>query len=66
MVFGGTSLLDDRVRLFRASCALDLGRIEVATVDLENVKNRRHRLPNPEELDRLLGRLAQAHGVGGK
>src|SRR4026207_1962150 len=29
MVFGGTSLLDDRVRLFRASCALELGRFDL-------------------------------------
>jgi hypothetical protein len=66
MVFGGTSLLDDRVRLFRASCALDVGKLDLATVDLQTLKAHRNRLPNPEELDRLLGRLSEAKRGGGR
>jgi hypothetical protein len=66
MVFGGTSLLDDRVRLFRATCALDLGKLDLATVDLQTLKAHRNRLPNPEELDRLLGRLTEAKRGGGR
>jgi hypothetical protein len=66
MVFGGTSLLDDRVRLFRAACALEIGRIDLATVDLTALERRRNRLPNPEELDRLRERLVEAMRGGGR
>ncbi len=64
MVFGGTSLFDDRVRLFRASCALELHQLDLAASDLESVKSRSGRLPNPEELARLLKRLDEARGEG--
>lgn len=64
MVFGGTSLMDDRVRLFRASCALEVGRIDLAEVDVAEVKKRRDRLPNPQDLDTLERRLQEANGEG--
>lgn len=64
MVFGGTSLMDDRVRLFRATCALEVGRLDLAAADVTEVKKRRDRLPNPQDLDTLERRLQEATGEG--
>jgi hypothetical protein len=64
MVFGGSSLMDDRVRLFRAACALEVGDLELAGSDLLSLKNRRDRLPNPDELDKLVRRLQEAQKQG--
>ena len=59
MVFGGTSLMDDRVRMFRATCGLEVGNLALVRADLAALENRRDQLPNPRELDTLRQRLAE-------
>ena len=60
LVFGRQHLLDDEVRVFRATCALEVGDIALAERDVESLSARAGRLARPEEVTLLQRRLASA------
>ena len=60
LVFGRQHILDDEVRLFRATCALEVGDIALAERDVRSLSARAGRLARPEEVTLLQRRLAAA------
>ena len=60
LVFGRQHILDDEVRIFRATCALEVGDISLAERDVGSLSARAGRLARPEEVTLLQRRLAAA------
>ncbi|MBK8010991.1 MAG: hypothetical protein IPK13_06545 [Deltaproteobacteria bacterium] len=60
IVFGGTSVMDDEVRFFRATCAIRTGRFDLARSDLASLKVRAATSARPKELIRLESMLREA------
>lgn len=56
-VFGRTLRLDDEVRFFRATCALEVGNLDLADADLSALESRK-RAHRPEELKALRRKLS--------
>ena len=66
LVFGRQHFLDDEVRIFRATCALEVGDADLAERDVASLSARAGRLARPEEVKRLQRQLEavkrRAHG----
>lgn len=60
LVFGREHHLDEDIRLFRASCAVEVGDLVLAASDLLALEARGGHLARPAELDGLRRRLAAA------
>ncbi len=64
VVFGRQNILDEKVRLSRATCALEVGDLAVAERDIASLSSRRKdgagRLARPEEVTLLQRKLAAA------